>query len=59
MIYSKKLLSIATAILLIVSIGTAIPVKADTYVDVDTTGNVQLLITTDGTVNLIYNGVNI
>jgi len=47
------------AILLVISVGIALPVKADTYVDVDTTGNVQVVINTDGTVSLFYNGVNI
>jgi len=55
---SKKMLSIV-AILLVISVGIALPVKADTYVDVDTTGNVQVVINTDGTVSLFYNGVNI
>jgi len=55
---SKKMLSVI-AILLVVSVGIALPVKADTYVDVDTTGNVQVVINTDGTVSLFYNGVNI
>ena len=54
----KKTLSILV-ILLVVSVGIALPVNADTYVDVDTTGDVQVIINTDGTVHLIYNGVNI
>jgi len=54
----KKILSVV-AILLVISVGMVIPVQADTYVDVDTTGNVQVVINTDGTVSLFYNGVNI
>ena len=54
----KKILSVL-AILLVVSVGIVLPVQADTYVDVTTTGNVQVIINTNGTVHLIYNGVNI
>jgi len=53
--------SITITLLLIVSIGTIIPVNADTDTDITviTTGDVQVKINTDGTVSLYYNGVNI
>ena len=57
---SKKIFTtIVITTLLVISMGITLPVKADTDVTVTTTGNVQVVIYTNGTVNLIYNGVNI
>ena len=60
MLRSKKFVSITITLLLIASIGTIIPVKADTDVTVYTVGDVTLTVNiTNGSLLLIYDGIDI
>lgn len=57
MLCTKKVSTVLIATLLVLML--SIPVYADTNVSVTTTGNVTLIVETDGTITIIYNGVNI
>lgn len=59
MLCTKKVSTVLIATLLVASLVLSIPVYADTSVSVVTLEDVTVVVETDGTVSLYYNGVNI
>jgi hypothetical protein len=59
MTHSKKIMNIVVVSLLMLSTGILMPVKAEVDVTVTTTEDVYVVINSDGSVSLYYNGVEL